>query len=137
MKLIIDNQAMPNAPTSRFLRKTEYIHIYNAKEAEHKPSRMNFIFKYKKAENLDDEFAKLLEKKYPSLEIINKEPEVVVKDVISDTELLDQINDLKSIPYSALKQLAVDKYGFKYRDTMIKKDKLVEMIFAKKKEKYN
>tara|TARA_R100000963_G_scaffold10514_2_gene7606 strand:+ start:201 stop:614 length:414 start_codon:yes stop_codon:yes gene_type:complete len=137
MKLIIDKQAMPNAPTSRFLKKNEYGHIYDSKEVEHKPSRMNFIFKHNKAENLDDEFAELLEKKYPSLEIVNRVPEVVVRETISDTELLDQVNELKVIPYNELKKLAVDKYEFKYRDTMVKKDKLIEMIHAKKKEKYN
>ena len=137
MALVIDNQTIPNAPTSRFLKKSEYAHLYETDILEHTPSRMNWIFKHNKAEDIKDELAKILENKYSSLEIINREPEIPVQSKISDIELLDQVGKLDDIGYNDLKKLAVDKYQFKYRETMVKKTKLIEMIQQKKKEKFN
>ena len=96
-----------------------------------------FMIPFMVAEDINDDLAKILENKYSSLEIIIREPEIPVQSKISDIELLDQVGKLDDIGYNDLKKLAVDQYQFKYRDTMVKKTKLIEMIQQKKKEKFN
>ena len=60
-------------------------------------------------------------KKYPSLELF-KDPRIVA-----------QPDELNNMEYVALKKLAM-QYGMEWKETMIKKDMLIEKIRDKKAE---
>ena len=63
---IIDTDAMMNAPSSKFLKKEEFEHLFKGSN-EHLPFRKNFIFKYEIPLNIDDDIGDILLKKYSRL----------------------------------------------------------------------
>ena len=116
---IVDRETLPGCPTSKFLKKEEFSRYFP--EAEHLPRRKNFLFKHKIPLRVDDEYGNLLLEKYPSLGLF-KDPRIVA-----------QPDELNNMEYVALKKLAM-QYGMAWKETMIKKDMLIEKIRDKKAE---
>ena len=116
---IVDRETLPGCPTSKFLKKEEFSRYFP--DAEHLPRRKNFLFKHKIPLRVDDEYGNLLLEKYPSLGLF-KDPRIVA-----------QPDELNNMEYGALKKLAM-QYGMAWKETMIKKDMLIEKIRDKKAE---
>ena len=116
---IVDRETLPGCPTSKFLKKEEFSRYFP--DAEHLPRRKNFLFKHKIPLRVDDEYGNLLLEKYPSLGLF-KDPRIVA-----------QPDELNNMEYVALKKLAM-QYGMAWKETMIKKDMLIEKIRDKKAE---
>ena len=113
---IIDTDAMMNAPSSKFLKREEYKHLYENTH-EHLPLRKNFLFKHKIPLNVDDGIGDVLLKKFPRL----KRADGVSPGKYTRTKYFD------------LKKIAMN-LGFPHKETMIKKDELIKMIIAKEQE---
>lgn len=114
---IIDKDAMIKAPTSKFLKKEEYAHLYPNKE--HMPHRKNYIFKYNIPIIINNDLGSLLLNKYFNLRRVDLEN---TGKIIS--------KKLNNMSYNKLKNVAVE-HGYKYRQTMVKKEKLIQMIIKK------
>lgn len=117
---IVDNDAIMNAPTSKFLKKEEYSHLYPGKE--HMPHRKNYIFKYNIPLTVNDNLGNLLLSKYFNLKRVDLDNTI---NIISEK--------LYNMSYNKLKNVAV-KHGYKYRQVMVKKEKLIQMIIEKELE---
>ena len=113
---IIDIDAVMNAPSSKFLKKEEFKHLYG-QEHEHLPHRKNYIFKHKIPLNVNDEIGYILLKKYPRLKRA---------DGVSPGKYTRK-------SYTDLKKIAMS-LGYAYKDTMIKKEDLRKMVIAKEQE---
>ena len=116
---IIDIDAVMNAPSSKFLKKEEFKHLYG-QEYEHLPYRKNFIFKHNIPLKVNDDIGYILLKKYPRL----KRADGVSPGKYTRTS------------YTDLKKIAM-KLGYEYKDTMIKKEDLIKMVIAKEQESVN
>ena len=116
---VIDNETMPGCPTSKFLKKEEFAKFFPGQE--HLPRRKNFLFKHKVPLRVNDEYGSLLLEKYPSLECFK------------DPRIRAQKDELNEMGYIELKKLGI-QYGMTARETMIKKDALIDMIRDKKAE---
>ena len=102
---IIDNEAIRNAPSSKFLTKEEMI----ALDPNWIWNRKSFIFKYKIPLLVDKNIAEALIKKYDFVEYLNKK------------------NDLKKVKYQKLKKMATQK-GIPWNETFVPRDELIRLI---------
>ncbi len=113
---ILDKEASHGCPTSKFLTRKEI----NTFDPAWNRWRMNFIFKHEVPLYVTDEVAKLLTDKYKSIEYKDGDEEMQV----SVEEFYDDYT------YPELKKLAV-KNGIPYKETMVKREVLVEMLKEK------
>ena len=113
---IIDREASMGCPTSKFLNKKE---IKTFDPAWNR-WRMNFIFKCNIPLYVTDQVASLLVNKYDSVEFKDGDEEMQV----TVEEYYDEYS------YIELKKLAV-KNGIPYKETFVKRDKLIDLIRAK------
>ena len=102
---IIDEEAQINAPSSKFLTKEEMISV----DPNWIWHRKSFIFKYKIPHIVDNNIAKLMVNRYPSVKYVDKK------------------QDLSNVKYQKLKKIASDK-GIPWSDTFVKKEELIKMI---------
>lgn len=102
---IIDNEAIRNAPSSKFLTKEEMV----ALDPNWIWNRKSFIFKYKIPLLVDKNIAEALIKKYDFVEYLNKK------------------NDLKKVKYQKLKKMATQK-GIPWNETFVPRDELIRLI---------
>jgi|TARA_R110002020_G_scaffold135068_1_gene301675 hypothetical protein len=102
---IIDNEAIRNAPSSKFLTKEEMV----ALDPNWIWNRKSFIFKYKIPLVVDKNIAEALIKKYDFVEYLNKK------------------NDLKKVKYQKLKKMATQK-GIPWNETFVPRDELIRLI---------
>ena len=113
---IIDIDAVMNAPSSKFLKKEEFSHLYNNTH-EHLPHRKNFIFKHNIPLKVDDDVGDLLLRKYPRLE---------------------RADGVKPGKYTKTKYVRLKKkamsLGFTYQEVNIKKEELIKLIINKELE---
>ena len=114
---IIDIEAIPNCPTSKFLTKEE-ISKFKPDWNQH---RMNFIFKHEIPVNVEDEIAMTLTKKYPSLELVGVSGE---KASNVDEHKFDDHT------YLELKKIAI-KNGIPPNKTFVKREELIKKIKIK------
>ena len=102
---IIDDDAVKNAPSSKFLTKEEMVSI----DSNWIWSRKSIIFKYQIPQYVDSGVAEAMIKKYPSV------------------RLEKPINDYKGVKYNDLKKMAVKK-GIRWSDTFVERSELVKII---------
>ena len=102
---IIDNEAIRNAPSSKFLTKEEMI----ALDPNWIWNRKSFIFKYQIPLLVDKNIAESMINKYDSV------------------EYLDKKNNLKKVKYQKLKKMATQK-GIPWNETFVPRDELIRLI---------
>ncbi len=85
MYLIIDQEALLNQPTSKFLTQEEY------KTPQRK---LNFIFKHGKTQEVEELIAYALVQKYPSIKIVDKELKVLSIEDDLDSLRLNEVRHL-------------------------------------------
>ena len=102
---IIDNEAIRNAPSSKFLTKEEMV----ALDPNWIWNRKSFIFKYKIPLLVDKNIAEAMINKYDSV------------------EYLDKKNNLKKVKYQKLKKMATQK-GIPWNETFVPRDELIRLI---------
>jgi len=119
MKLI-DTRATDTMPTSLFLSRAEFKELYPHKLN----SRINYIFKFDQPMDVNDEEAKLLMKKYPH---------VVRWDKSGETVETNRHQELGKMKYTELKKHGIT-LGLEYKDMMIKRPELIELIVKKEIE---
>jgi len=110
---VIDIEAMPNCPTSKFLTKEEVMEI----DPNWNQNRINFIFKYNIPITVSIPMAKILVNKYSSLQYKDGDEEVQT----TEEEYYEEYT------YNELKKLAV-KSGMPYKETFVKRDALIMKI---------
>jgi|TARA_R100000501_G_C2577309_1_gene81885 hypothetical protein len=132
MKLI-DREAIPNAPSSKFLSRDEVVKLFPGIM----PKKMNFIFRYDIPMEVGDNVGEKLIDKYPNalevdgkIEKMKDEPELKIEPVGVDKRKPDELDRMK---YQALKSLAV-QYGIPSRRTFVKKPELIALIRWKKEK---
>ncbi len=113
---IIDREATAGAPSSKFLNRSEVHMLY----PEEMPRRRDYIFKYKVPLDIPVKEALVLVEKYPDA-LMNRE----VKQVQGG-------DSLETMTYGELKKLAHQTYRIPYRDTMVKRDSLIQLIREEK-----
>lgn len=87
---VIDTQAMPNCPTSRFLSRAE---VQKLKGTIEMPPKVNYIFKCNIPVKIeDDQFAVAFVEKYPSLKFANAARTVVLekKELVSEDDAIEK-----------------------------------------------
>lgn len=112
-----DTATQVNCPTSRFLTKEE---LMKGADSTH-PTRMNFIFRHGIPLSVRDDHAKVLMKKYPTIQSFydEKKPKKVKK-----------VDGFEGKSYKELQKIAREK-GYSFKETMVKKDVLLEMLKEK------
>tara|TARA_Y100000310_G_C20625356_1_gene785553 strand:- start:1238 stop:1606 length:369 start_codon:yes stop_codon:yes gene_type:complete len=111
---VIDIEAMPHCPTSKFLTKEEIVKF----DPGWNQNRMNFIFKHEVPVSVDDNIAMTLTSKYPSLELIGVDGKKVLE---SDKY------DFDDYTYLDLKKLAMEN-DIPSKETFVKREALIEKI---------
>jgi hypothetical protein len=102
---LIDNQTMPNAPTSRFLTKEEMFDI----DRDWIWHRKSFIFKHQIPLVVDRKVADVLVGKYDSI------------------NFYDRKDNLRAMKYLDLKKMAKSK-GLSHKETMVNRELLIDAI---------
>jgi|TARA_R110000823_G_scaffold292314_3_gene411124 hypothetical protein len=102
---LLDNETVPNAPTSKFLTKEEIQKF----DTEWIWNRQSFIFKHKIPLMVERKAAEVLVNKYDSVQYYEK------------------ADDYSKAKYNDLKKIATSK-GIPYKETFIKKEELIEKI---------
>lgn len=102
---IVDNEAIRNAPSSKFLTKEEMILL----DPNWIWNRKSFIFKYQIPLLIDKNIAEAMINKYDSV------------------EYLDKKNNLKKVKYQKLKKMATQK-GIPWNKTFVPRDELIRLI---------
>mgnify|MGYP003146139586 CR=1 FL=1 len=109
---LIDKDCQPHCPTSKFLNRKEFSALFPDKM----PKRMNFIFKHKVPNEVDDNVGETLLKKYPDILVAldRKEPEPFD-------------DGLDKMGYHELRAHAREQ-GISHKKTFVKKVELVGLI---------
>ena len=102
---IVDNEAIRNAPSSKFLTKEEMIEL----DPNWIWNRKSFIFKYQIPLLVDKNIAEAMINKYDSV------------------EYLDKKNNLKKVKFQKLKKMATQK-GIPWNETFVPRDELIRLI---------
>lgn len=118
--LLIDTRATETAKSSLFLTREEFKEIY----PHRLNSRINYIFFHSKPEEVANEEAKLLLKKYRHL--AKWEPELNIVET-------DRHRELNEINYRKLKTMGA-KLGIVFKELAVKKPILVDRIVKKEIE---
>ena len=108
---IIDNDCLPNCPTSKFLNREEFKKLF----PDEMPKRMNFIFKHKVPHEVAVSVGEVLLGKYPALtDLDRKEPEPVD-------------DGMDKMGYHDLRAFARE-CGVPHKKTFIKRTDLVDLV---------
>ena len=85
---------------------------------------MPYIFRHKIPTEVPDDQAKVLLKKYPTLQMTNDYAEII----IDNTELKAELDDLE---WHTLKRYATEKCDMSYKETNIKRVELTDEILKR------
>ena len=118
--LLIDKRATAVAKTSLFLLRAEFKKLYPHRFS----GKINYVFKYDQAKEIENGEAKLLMKKYPH---VIKWEEIIK---LGETERHEELNKIK---YQTLKNMGA-KIGLTFKELYSKKPKLINLIVAKEIE---
>lgn len=115
---LLDIDTTPGTKTSRMITRGEHKELYPA--IEHSRA-LSYIFRHKIPVDVPEDQAKVLLKKYPTLQMTNDCGEIT----INNTELKAKLDDLD---WHALKKYAVEQCGMPYKETNIKRADLTDKI---------
>ncbi len=118
--LLVDQRATAVAPSSLFLTRAEFKALYPHK-LHH---RMDYVFRYDKPKEVENDEAKLLMKKYPH---------VIRWEAKLDIVKTERHHELEKLDYYKLKKLG-SSIGMGFKEITIKREILIDRIVTKEIE---
>ena len=119
--LLTDTDLTAGCKMCRMITREDYGNLYP--KEEHRRT-MPYIFRHKIPTEVPDDQAKVLLKKYPTLQMTSDCDEIIA----DNTELKSELDDLG---WHALKKYATEKCGMSYKETNIKRVDLTDEILQR------